>query len=153
PFLLAGRRRPEGAEDRLLAVRLYSRLAYAYWFVHGNVPSLWAHLREMNLAERFVPTAGLGQAYAEHAPAMSLFPALFGRGVRYAKKSLAIRNRLKDVWGQGHTLHFLTLNLYAAGRCHEALDRCREAVRLLEPTGDRWEVNHSALHIPVCLYR
>jgi two-component system sensor kinase len=153
PTLLGGRRRLDGADDELLAVRLYSRLAYAWWFLRGNGPSLWAHLREMNLAERYPPTAELGQAYAEHALAMSLFPSLFGRGVCYAQNSLAIRQGNKDVWGQGHTLHFLTLNLYAAGRCQEAMERCREAVRLLERTGDRWELNHTALHIPLCLYR
>ncbi len=38
-----------------IAIRIYSRLAYAYWFKRGAVPTLWAHLREMNLAERYGP--------------------------------------------------------------------------------------------------
>ena len=60
--------------DELLAVRLYSRLAYVYWFQRGMVPCGWAHLREMNLAERYPPTAELAQAYSEHAPVMTMIP-------------------------------------------------------------------------------
>ena len=56
PRLFLARRDRAGAEDELLAVRLYSRLAYAYWFERGMVPCGWAHLREMNLAERYPPT-------------------------------------------------------------------------------------------------
>ena len=35
-------RRDRAGEDELLAVRLYSRLAYAYWFERGTVPWLGA---------------------------------------------------------------------------------------------------------------
>ena len=45
----------------MLAIRLYSRLAHLYWFHRGTVPSLWAHLRELNLAERYPPTPELAQ--------------------------------------------------------------------------------------------
>ena len=45
-----------------------------------------------------------------------------------------------DVWGQGQSLHFYGLALYAPSRFEECIEKCREAVRLLERTGDRWEV-------------
>ena len=52
----------DGREADFLAMRLYSRLAYLYWFHSGKVACAWAHLRGMNLAERYQPSAELGQA-------------------------------------------------------------------------------------------
>jgi two-component system sensor kinase len=149
---LLGRRSLEGAEDALLAVRLYNRLAYVYWFERGMAPTLWAHLRGMNLAERYPPTPELAQAYSEHAPVITQIP-LFRRGVAYAEKSLAIRTALGDVWGQGQSLHFLGVVLYNASRYAESIEKCRAAIRLLERTGDRWEVNTARWHTAFALYR
>jgi diguanylate cyclase (GGDEF)-like protein/PAS domain S-box-containing protein len=146
------RRRLEGAEDVLLAVRTYSRLAYVYWFNSGRVPCGWAHLREMNLAERYPPSAELAQAYSEHAPVTTMLP-WFRRGIAYARKSLAIRLELDDVWGQGQSLHFYGLVLYAASRFRASIERCRDAVVLLERTGDKWEVNTATWHIAFAHYR
>jgi hypothetical protein len=94
---------------------LYSRLAYGYWYLKGKIPLLFVHLRGMNIAEGFAPTPELAQAYSEHAPAMSLIP-LRRRGIAYGRRSLEIRTELDDVWGQGQSLHFLAIALYAAGR-------------------------------------
>ena len=68
PRLLVGRR-PDDDPIEMLAVRLYSRVAYPYWFGRGAVQTIWAHLRGMNLAERRPPGPELAQAYSEHAPA------------------------------------------------------------------------------------
>jgi PAS domain S-box-containing protein len=152
PRVFLARRSLAGAETQLLAVRLYSRLAYAYWFHRGKVPCAWAHLREMNLAERYPPTAELAQAYSEHAPVMTMIP-WFRRGIAYAERSLAIRRARDDVWGQGQSLHFYGVVLYAASRFAESIERCRAAVKLLERTGDRWEVNTAGWHIALGLYR
>lgn len=152
PSWFLGRRRVEDAEREFTAIRLYSRLAYVYWFAKGASWSLWAHLREMNLAERYPPTLELAQAYSEHAPAMSMIP-LVRRGIAYAERSLAIRRAQGDVWGQGQSLHFYGLVLYTACRYQECIDRCREAVRLLERTGDRWEVNIARHQIAGSLFR
>ncbi|HUQ63514.1 MAG TPA: EAL domain-containing protein [Acidimicrobiales bacterium] len=142
----------EGAENELLAVRIYSRLAYVYWFHSGRVPCGWAHLREMNLAERYPPTPELAQAYSEHAPVMTMVP-WFSRGIAYAKRSLAIRQDLGDVWGQGQSMNFYGVVLYAASRYAECIEQCHAAVRLLERTGDRWEVNTANWNIGFALYR
>jgi two-component system sensor kinase len=152
PSVFLARRKSEGAEKELMAIRLYSRIAYAYWFDRGRIPALWAHLREMNLAERYPPTLELAQAYSEHAPAMSLIPYL-PRGIAYAQKSLAIRRALGDVWGQGQSLHFYGVVLYSGSRYSECIEKCQEAVRLLERTGDRWEMNIAAFQIAASLYR
>ena len=152
PRLFVGRRSPHGAEREFLAIRLYSRLAHAYWFARGKVACAWTHLREMNLAERYPPTAELAQAYSEHAPVMTMLP-WFERGIGYAQRSLAIRRSLGDLWGQGQSLHFYGVVLYAASRFAESLEKCHEAVRLLERTGDRWELNTAGWHIAFSLYR
>ena len=152
PGLFLARRSTQGSERELLAIRLYSRLAYVYWFSAGKVPCAWAHLREMNLAERYPPTAELAQAYSEHAPVMTMAP-WFGRGIAYAQRSLQIRRDLGDLWGQGQSLNFYGVALYAASRYRESIERCREAVRLLDQTGDRWEANTAAWNIAFSHHR
>ena len=106
----------------------------------------------MNLAERYPPTLELAQAYSEHAPVMTMVP-WYGRGIAYAQKSLAIRRSLNDLWGQGQSLHFYGVVLYAASRFRESLDKLQEAVRLLERTGDQWEVNTARWHMAFARYR
>src|SRR6185436_20541318 len=73
--------------------------------------------------------------------------------IAYAQRSLAIRRALGDVWGQGQSLHFYGVVLYAASRYAESLEKCHEAVKLLERTGDRWELNTAGWHIAFSLYR
>jgi two-component system sensor kinase len=140
PRLFVGRRKPDGAEREFLAIRLYSRLAYCYWFNAGKIACAWAHLREMNLAERYSPTLELAQAYSEHAPVMTMVP-WFSRGIRYVQRSLDIRTELGDLWGQGQSCNFYGVVLYAASRQREAIEKLDEAFRLLDQTGDRWEAN------------
>src|SRR6185436_964869 len=73
--------------------------------------------------------------------------------IAYAQRSLAIRRALGDVWGQGQSLHFYGVVLYAASRFAESLEKCHEAVELLGRTGDRWELNTAGWHIAFSLYR
>jgi two-component system sensor kinase len=152
PRLFLARRKLEGTERERLVIRLYNRLTYAYWFQYGKIPCFWAHLRAMNRAERYPPTLELAQTYSIHAPMMSLIPRI-DRGIAYAERSLAIRKSLGDLWGQGQSLHFHGVVLHCASRFAESIDKCREAVRLLERTGDFWEVNIAHYHIAMNLYR
>ena len=152
PRLFLARRGLEGAERELLAVRIYSRLAYVYWFHSGKLRCGWAHLREMNLAERYPPTLELAQAYSEHAPVMTMVP-WYERGISYAERSHAIRTDLGDLWGQGQSLGFHAAVLYSASRFPESAEKAAEAVRLLERTGDRWEANTAGWHLALALYR
>jgi hypothetical protein len=136
----------------LLAARLCTRLAYAYWFERGRLAILWTNLKAMNLAERYPPSPELAQAYSIHAPAMTLL-GWYRRGADYAERSLAIRRDLNDVWGQGQTLNLYGVALYAAARYDECLARSRVAIRLLEQTGDRWELSVARYHVTLALYR
>ena len=133
-------------------IAIFSRLAYTYWFGRGAVPCLWAHLREMNLAERYGPSPSLGQAWSEHGPAMSMLPWT-SRGLRYVEHSLQIRRDLNDVWGQGQTYHFAGVLYYAASRFQETIDSCRRSIGLLERTGDRWELNAAGWQMALAAYR
>ncbi len=151
PRLLLHRRKAKPSEAELLAIHLFSGLGHGYWYARSKFRCLWAHLREMNLTEQYPPTLELAQAYSEHAPAMSLIP-LFGRATAYAQKSLEIRKAFGDLWGQGQSLTFHGCVLYAAGRFHEAVEKCREAVRLLERMGDYWQVHIARYQIAASLY-
>ncbi len=154
PHRLVGRRRLEDAEADLLAARIFSRLAYANWFLRGQVATFWAHLSELNLAERYPPTRELAQACSEHAISVTGLPrALFRRGARYAERGLAIRRALGDLWGQGQSLNFYGMLLYAFGYYQEALGKFRDALAVLRRTGDRWEADVAWLHIGFCQLR
>ena len=152
PTFTTGRRSPEGHDEDFLAMRLHSRLAYLYWFHSGKVTCAWSHLRGLNLAERYPPSAELGQAYSEHAPVATMVP-LFGRAYRYAQRSLEIRRSQGDIWGQGQSQSFAAVTLYAASRFEEAEVAGREAIRLLLSTGDQWEVNTAGWNLAMCLHR
>ncbi len=152
PTLFVGRKALEGSDADRLVIRLLNRLTYAYWFKRGQIPCLWAHLRGMNLAEKYPATSELAHSYSLHAPALTTL-SMMGRGLAYAKKSLKIRKDLGDLWGQGQSLHFAGLVLYAASRFEECITTCREAIRLLERTGDRWEMNMARYQIAASLYR
>ncbi|HEX2192908.1 MAG TPA: EAL domain-containing protein, partial [Acidimicrobiales bacterium] len=77
----------------------------------------------------------------------------YSRGIAYAKRSLAIRTDLGDLWGQGQSRHFYGVVLYAASRYRECIDQCREAIRLLQRTGDRWEAHTAMWHVAFAHYR
>lgn len=152
PRAFLARRQKASFEDAAQVIRMYSRLAYIYWFGRGRLACGWAHLREMNLAERYPVSLELAQAYSEHAPVTTMIP-WFKRGIAYAQRSFEIRKSFGDIWGQGQSLHFYGIILYASSRYEESIEKCTEAVRLLERTGDRWEVNTARWHIAYGHYR
>jgi two-component system sensor kinase len=148
-FLHRRRRLPD--ETERLYLRLLSDLCHGCWYSRSLVMSFWAHLREMNYVESFLPSPEMAQAYSEHAPAMTLLPN-FRRSTRYAEKSLQLRRSFGDLWGQGQTLAFYGTALYAGSRYSECIVKCREAVRLLERMGDFWQVHIARYQIAACLY-
>lgn len=152
PKRFLAHRGSDPSTDNRLIWRLHSRLAYAYWFVRSKLDVLHVHLRGMNLAERYQPTAELAQAYSEHAPAMSLIP-LSRRGIAYGRRSLQIRTEQNDVWGQGQSLHFLAIALYSASQFEECVEVGRRSVRILDRAGDFWEKHIAQYQVAASLYR
>ncbi len=151
PWLRRGCKKKPNKED-LLKLRLLSRLGYVYWFSRTRKQNFLVHFFGMNLAECYAPTLEMAQIYSEHAVAMTLL-GWYNRGIKYAKKSLEIRRSSADLWGQGQSLSFYGVVLYAASRFRECVEKCREAVRLLERTGDWWEVHIARYQIAASLYR
>ncbi len=158
PRLFVHRRQRQPSDAERLTVRLFNGLTLAYWYGRNTYVALWAHLREVNLAERYPPTLELAHAYSAHAPAMGVISGFshglisgFHRGMKYAKKSLDIRKSFADLWGQGQSLHYSGILLYMASRYAECIDACREAIRLLERTGDLWEVHTARYQIAASL--
>ena len=143
---------PMSQRDRLLC-KLYSRLSYGYWYLRSKIELLHVHLRGMNLAENFAPSAEVAQAWSEHAPAMSLIPLMAQRGIEYGKRSLHFRTEIEDIWGQGQSLHFMSIAMYAAGRFEECIDVGRRSVRILDRAGDFWEKHIAQYQIAASLYR
>ena len=135
-----------------MCLQLLSNLAHGYWYCRTPLHTIWAHLRNLNLAERYVQTPELGLAYAEHAPAISLV-GMHRRARAYAEKSLAIRIRLNDLSGQAQSLHYHGIVLYAGSEYQQSIKKCREAIRLLERTGDFWQVHIARYQIAASLYR
>ena len=152
PRLFVSRRNRKPSRAELLRLRLLSRLACAYWYSAGRMLDFWVHVHSMNLAERYAPTLELAQIYSEHAVAMTLL-GWYDRGLVFAGKSPEIRRSLGDLWGQGQSLSFAGVVLYAASRFNECIEKCREAVRLLERTGDHWELHIAGYQIAASLYR
>ncbi len=149
-FLHRVKRKPNESEGLML--RLYSDLAHGCWYARSKAQMLWVHLRGMNLGERFLPSRELAQAYAEHAPGMTLIP-LFGRAVAYADKAEEISRNQGDLWSQGVSLVYRAISLYAASRFEECIATGREAIRLLERMGDFWKIHMARYQIAASLYR
>ncbi|HEY2881219.1 MAG TPA: ATP-binding protein, partial [Pirellulales bacterium] len=152
PRWFVHRYRREPHDQERLSLQLLSNLAHGYWYCRTPLHTIWAHLRNLNLAERYSQTPELGLAYAEHAPAISLV-GMHRRARAYAEKSLAIRTRLNDLSGQAQALHYHGIVLYAGSEYQLSIKKCREAIRLLERTGDFWQVHIARYQIAASLYR
>ena len=138
-------------KDRM-AWTLHSKLAHSYWHVRDKYHTLWAHLRGMNLAERYGQSAELAEAYAEHAPALSLVP-WFTRGLDYAQRSLEIRQQLGDVWGEGQSRNFMSIVLYSSSQYDTCLEQATNAFTVLERTGDYREMHVAKFQAVGSLFR
>ncbi len=144
----------KGLPDRQkrLELRIYSELSHAYWYSSSLGRTMWAHLRGMNMGERYLPTLELAQSYSDHAPAMLLF-SWIRRGKWYVNRSLQIRDELGDLWGQGQSLSFHGIICYAAAEYEECISKCRRAVQILERTGDFWQVHIARYQIAASFLR
>ncbi|MBC8353810.1 MAG: protein kinase [Planctomycetes bacterium] len=153
PSVFTKRRNPDTASGRreLFSASIYQLLSYPYWWKKGPVPNLWAHLRHMNLSERYPPSQVLGRAWSFHAVIMTAVP-LTSRGIAYAERSFGIHLDDGDLQGQGKARSYQTFAFLTAGRFNEGVEAGREAVRLLEEAGDVWEANMARIILSFPLY-
>ena len=139
PALFVGRRAVDDPE--LFALRLYHGLNGPYFFGKGVNWASWAHLRHLNLAERYPPSIELGRAYAAHAGILGGFPRLFERGLRRARAGADLCARLGDPWGEAESWTFYALMLHFSGRFSESIEVGRKASAMFDRNGDRWLAN------------
>ncbi|NND96737.1 MAG: protein kinase [Pirellulaceae bacterium] len=153
PSRLVGRRDPTSSQGKLdrLRVRIYDQLTFSYWFTRGMNFVLWSHLRQMNLAEHYPPSAELGKTYAFHAVTMTGVP-MAQRGVDYAERAYQISLDKGDLWGQGEARSFQTFALIVLAKFKEGVATGLEAVELLEDAGDVWESNMARMIATVPMY-
>jgi len=130
----------EQCRKDMLRIRIYGRLTLTYWFTSGMVPTLWSHLRQMNLAERYPATKELSRTYAFHAITMTGIPNA-KRGIAYAERAYKIGGDLGDLWGQGQSRSYQSFSYAVLAQFQNAVESSREAVQLLEQAGDVWEAN------------
>lgn len=152
PQLFLARKKLEGSEEEFLAIRLYSRLVYAYFFHGDSISLLWAHLRSFNMAEIYPSTRELGMAYSFHGVALTALP-YFSRALRYAERGVALQRSINDRRGEGSALVYYGLVLYYSSRYQEAVEKFQDALRILEKTGDRWETMSAMFNMSFCYYR
>jgi two-component system sensor kinase len=152
PGLFLHRRKLEGEEERLLAARLYIRMGYIWWFLHGPIACLWSNQRSMNIAECYPPSPELQLIYDTQAPVMSALPN-FSRSLRYPQKALTFAKARGDVWGQGHSYAFIGMAYYNRSDFPAAVENCREGIRLLTRAGDLWEALIAGFTLSAALYR
>ena len=153
PKQLTGKRDStnEAGQIDLFRASLYDGMGYPYFFNRGPVPTLWTHLRHMNLAEKYPPSLELGQAYAYHAVVITAIP-LAERGARYAERAYQIHSEKADRFGMGKARSFRGMSLNALGRFSEAVESGREATKLLDEAGDVWEANMARIIMSYPLY-
>ncbi len=144
-------RRP-ALESERLAMRIYSRLTYAYYFSRRGIQVFWPHLRELNAAECHPPTPELGRAYAGHGMMLAVLP-WFRRGLAYVDRGLEIQRRLGDRFGEAQALHQQGVVLYSASRFSEAARISTMAAERLESMGDAPEAHDALLHAAMALHR
>ncbi|MFO0724304.1 MAG: AAA family ATPase [Myxococcota bacterium] len=144
-FRLPRLRAPVFIEQRSEVSLIYSKLAYAWYFINLE-RSANAHLRQLNIAERLPESNALAQAYSSHGIVASTVPA-FDRALNYAEESLAMREKLGHVWGTGQSSSFLGVVHYYRAAYANATKFLRRSIEILENLGDQWEIEASWSHL------
>ncbi|MBS2023587.1 MAG: GAF domain-containing protein, partial [Deltaproteobacteria bacterium] len=146
------RRAITNTEEDLLACNMYSRLSLTAILARGALWSVWAHLQELNLAERHPDTPEQARAWSLHALAMAQLP-WFGRAIDFAERAVQLCRKLGDSWHLGLALQRQAFVLSWSSRFDEALLKGREALTLLERAGDRWEAEAAMFCLASTLLR
>ena len=138
-------------QRELVEASIYDGLGYPYFFTEGPIGLLWAHLRHLNLAEKYPSSQVLGHAKAYHGVVMTSLP-LPRRGAKYADQAYAIHDEKADKLGQGKARSYKCMTLTAGGYFAEAAEAGREAICLLDDAGDVWEANMASMLLSMPRY-
>jgi two-component system sensor kinase len=78
---------------------------------------------------------------------------LHRRGLRYAQQSLKIRQMYGHLWGEGISLLYFGIVLYAAARVRESVEVWEKSIRRFETAGDFWEANRARFQLAWAYYQ
>ena len=153
PTQFVGRHDVESERGRLdlSRARLLDDFTYVCWYSLGMELCLWSHLKQLNLAERYPPTAELAKVYSMHSVVINGLP-LPNRAIDYAERSQVIWKDRGDLWGQGQALSFQSFAHWVLGQPEKAIETSSRAVELLDQAGDVWEGNMARLMNTWSLY-
>ncbi|MBS2022650.1 MAG: AAA family ATPase, partial [Deltaproteobacteria bacterium] len=135
PRRFVARRPRAGAAQELAAARIFSQLVPPYFLQRGPLPTIWAQLRALNLAERHPPTPELAQAYVDHAIALSVLP-WYSRALRYAQRGHEMAVELGDLHQAARVAHNRCIVLQFSGHHRESTELDRSILPVLERLGD-----------------
>ncbi len=153
--------------EMLLAARLHMWLSQICWFQGGSrIAGMWAHLRGLNIAERYAPTSVLAMAYANHG---ALFPLLaqtiphaplfvadraLALSRKYFQKALTLLDASGDVLEHSFTLFLYQFSLFHCARYAESVEVGRKAMQRLRQAGadNAWRAGESRNFLGLALY-
>ncbi len=108
------------------------------------------HLLTMNDAECYEDTPELAKFYSEHGPVCSLL-GFYRRANLFSGRSLEIRRKMKDVWGEGQTLSYSSVVSLAECKFEECVQIAMEGVRVARQDRRRLGNEYGALSSRQCV--
>lgn len=145
PKPLVGRSHRRSNERQSLITHVCGRLANSYRFVESPLRVLWANLRAVNNAERYLPSFELAQAYSDYGVSLSLIP-WSSHGQKFAEQSFEIAKNLGSTWHQGQASICHAITQYAASKLEECIASTDIADHAFEVTFDPWGANIGSYH-------
>ncbi len=128
--------------------RLLNRLCYVVYFSGATAKCIYLHFRALKLAQKYLPSEYFAQTLANQGPISTyLGPAMMRRAVPILGESLAIRQAIGSLWGQGNSLNFLAVTQYTAAHYSESIQAGERAWDILERSGDLWEMHVAGFQV------
>ncbi|WP_428261696.1 trifunctional serine/threonine-protein kinase/ATP-binding protein/sensor histidine kinase [Haliangium sp.] len=146
-------RRPSEEAERDLSIALdLVRLSYGWIFVRDPIASMWAILHALNRAERYPPSATLGEAYG-----FLTFVGSIGLGYDpvafYAEGAIEYSRRFGNLFQEGLSHARKGIAQFWVSRWSECLHHSEVAVRIFERAGEAFEGGSAVYHCAIAAYR
>lgn len=130
------KRSPQAQATWLEAARIHERLGEVAYWSNQTIPTVYAALQTLNLAERAQPSPELVRAYASICIAAG-FVSLDGLADTYRRRAMAaaesLHNRPAQVW----VLELTGVHALGAGRWDQARQALSQAVAICDQIQDR----------------
>ncbi len=152
PDIFLHRKKPEDDPRNWEALKIYRELTYLYLFMNTE-KGVNAHLKLLNLAERYEESLELAHAYSVHS-VVSANLGQYERAETYAQKALDIRKRVGDRGDIAQSHNFMGTSYYATGRLDEAIEYLESAYDTIyaRREGDILEAAWATSHLGFAYY-